>query len=100
MPLRRALTERSALLLLLVTAACAPNTPPPLPPAPPAVEPPPPPVVVTGAELDTLGEILRLEDRREFARGRFEAWSRSSSSLVRKHAALGAGRIGDRAAGA
>jgi cyclophilin family peptidyl-prolyl cis-trans isomerase/HEAT repeat protein len=54
--------------------------------------------VVTAADLDTLGEVLRLEDRREFDRARFENWSRASSALVRRHAATGAGRIGQHSA--
>ena len=68
---------------------------------PPVVLPPPPPapVPITTAELDTLGEILRLEDRREFDAARFDAWANSPSVLVRRHAAIGAGRIGDRTAG-
>ena len=88
-----------SVVLLAIVAGCARPAPPPPPPAPPPVQPPPPPLVVTSADLDTLGEILRLEDRREFVRVRFEAWARSSSPLVRAHAALGAGRIGERAAG-
>lgn len=54
--------------------------------------------MVTPAELDTMGEVLRLEDRREFDRVRFESWSRASSALVRRNAAKGAGRIGQRSA--
>lgn len=97
MRLDRRFPDRRA-FLLLVLVACAKPAPPPAPPAPPPTPPPPPPVVITSAELDTLGEMLRLEDRREFVRARFENWANYSSALVRRHAALAAGRIGVRTA--
>src|SRR5687767_15495708 len=87
---------KSLLLLCVIAAACAPKVVAP----PPVVLPPPPPapMPVSAAELDTLGEILRLEDRREFDAQRFQIWARSPSALVRRHAALGSGRIGQKAA--
>lgn len=49
-------------------------------------------------DLDTMGEVLRLEDRREFDVARFANWLRLPVPEVRRRAALGAGRIGDRQA--
>ena len=51
--------------------------------------------VIAPAALDTLAEILRLEDRREFDGRRIELWLADSSALVRRSAVRALGRIGD-----
>jgi cyclophilin family peptidyl-prolyl cis-trans isomerase len=84
--------------LALLLAGCAPPPPPPVAPTPP---PPPPPVVIppkptwSAADIDTMAEVMRLEDRREFDAVRFAAWLRSPVGQVRRRAVVGAGRIGD-----
>ena len=57
----------------------------------------PAPEVIAPAVLDTLAEIMRLEDRREFDGRRIETWLADSSSLVRKSAVRALGRIGAQA---
>ncbi|MDB4947635.1 MAG: Peptidyl-prolyl cis-trans isomerase (rotamase) - cyclophilin family [Gemmatimonadetes bacterium] len=52
--------------------------------------------LVPGAEeVAALASLIRLEDRREYDSVAIAGFARSASALVRRHAALSAGRIGD-----
>jgi len=87
-------------ILVFTLAACAgatrtvPGTPeqPALPPAPP--------LTYSTADMDPLAEMLRLEDRREYAPALLEQWASSQSEVQRVYAARAAGRIGERRASA
>ena len=84
-------------LLLIALAACGGGTTV-VPSAPVPVKPVIPRAPLSPTDVDTLAEIMRLEDRREFVAARFTAWLAMSHPEMRSRAALGAGRIGDRAA--
>src|SRR5687768_10390872 len=83
----------SRVLFLVCSAACASQpAPPPTAPAAPAR------ARLTDTHLDTIGEIIRLEDRRELDVARFSSWLASAHPEIRSRAAIGAGRIMDRRA--
>ena len=86
---------RLELISVLLVLACG-HPPPPPPPAPAQPPPPPPGPTWSSADIDTIGEILRLEDRREYDAVRFTGWLQAPADEVRRRAALAVGRIGDR----
>ena len=85
----------SCLLPLLITACARAAAPVPEPEPVPVVV---PEIPLADADIDTIAEIMRLEDRREYDPARFGVWSRAQHEGVRSRAVIGAGRIGDRAA--
>lgn len=93
----RWIRKATEVVALLVCASCAAAPPPPPAETPPPVQ---PPVArlrprLSGADLDTIAEIIRLEDRREFDPARFAVWLRHPHEDMRARAAIGAGRILD-----
>ncbi|HET6764493.1 MAG TPA: HEAT repeat domain-containing protein, partial [Longimicrobiaceae bacterium] len=50
----------------------------------------------TASEITALATLIRLEDRREWDEAALQNLAASPSPLVRAHAALAAGRIGDK----
>ena len=61
---------------------------------------PPAAAPLVAADLDTLAEVIRLEDRRELDSARVRTWLEATHPEVRRWAARAVGRIGDRAGSA
>lgn len=85
-------------IALIALAACSTRAPARnTPDAPAAATPVTPAPPLAAADLDTIAELIRLEDRREFDATRFNAWLALPHPEMRSRAAVGIGRIGDRA---
>ena len=85
----RCMRSRIALAALILAGCSAAGAPAARQPMPPRAAP------LSAAQLDTIAEIMRLEDRREFSAERFTRWVQMTHPEVRSRALVGAGRIGD-----